>query len=258
MDNNIKRLLHTLFPFIIFVFIQRLLVIVTGRLELPIEPALTGLLCFLPASAAAVLLFRLKTYAPTDEEENDPIPPPEKSHPGHGLLGVVAAVAVMIVLMFLVSVPFSGSDSEAPAKSLTAFLSLVLIHPIAEEYIFRGLFYGELRKMNPVFGCLVQCVMFAIAHETVTGMIYALGSGIVLAYLMENTGRLWVPMAAHAIINFRSWLCLTVLAEEPLLCTMIDRIFIIGGFVCFILFLIIRNAPPRTGAVTDTTEDSDE
>lgn len=258
MDNNIKRLLHTLFPFIIFVFIQRLLVIVTGRLELPIEPALTGLLCFLPASAAAVLLFRLKTYAPTDEEENDPIPPPEKSHPGHGLLGVVAAVAVMIVLMFLVSVPFSGSDSEAPVKSLTAFLSLVLIHPIAEEYIFRGLFYGELRKMNPVFGCLVQCVMFAIAHETVTGMIYALGSGIVLAYLMENTGRLWVPMAAHAIINFRSWLCLTVLAEEPLLCTMIDRIFIIGGFVCFILFLIIRNAPPRTGAVTDTPEDSDE
>ena len=244
-NNNIKRLLHTLFPFILFVFIQRLLVIITGRLDPSLEPALKDLLCFLPAGGAAILLFRLKTYRIIEEEEHEPVSPPKKSHPAHGLLGVVAAVAVMIVLMFLVSVPFGSETSDAPARSLISFLSLVILHPAAEEYLFRGLFYGELRRINPVFGCLCQCVMFAISHETVTGMIFALGSGIVLAYLMENTGRLWVPMAAHAIINFRSYLCLTVLAQEPMLCAMVDRIFIIGGFICFILFLIIRNAPPR-------------
>ena len=252
-NNNIKRLLHTLFPFILFVFIQRLLVILTGRLDLPAEPALTELLCFLPAGAAAVLLFRLKTYAPTAEEEHEPVAPPKKSHPIHGLLGIVAAVAVMIVMMFLVSVPFDTSGA-VPHRSLLSFLSLVLIHPIAEEYIFRGLFYGELRQMNPIFGCLTQTVMFAIAHQTVAGMIYALGSGIVLAYLMENTGRMWVPIAAHAVINLRSYLCLTLLADTPMLSTLIDRVFLIGGFVCFILFLIIRNAPPRETA--DSEEDA--
>ena len=240
---TIKRHLHTLFPFILFVFTQRFLAVVTGRLNLPLESAVTELLCFLPAGIAAVLLFRLKTYDPSPEEENDPVAPPEKSHPLHGFLGVVAAVAGMIVLMFLISVPFGSSSAEIPERSAAAFLSLVLIHPAAEEYIFRGLFYGELRKMHPVFGCLAQTVMFAIAHDTVAGMIFALGSGIVLAYLLENTGCLWVPIAAHAVINFRSWLCLTVLAEEPMLCAMIDRIFIVGGFVRFILFLIIRNAP---------------
>ncbi len=252
-NNNAKRLLHTLFPFIIFVFIQRLLQIVLGELNLPLEFALKDLLAFLPAGTAAVLLFRLKTYDLTDSEENDPVAPPAKSHPGHGLLGIVAAVALMIVLMFLISVPFK-TDSRIPAQSLTAFLSLVLIHPIAEEYIFRRLFYGELRRINPVFGCLVQTVMFAIIHDTVAGMIYALGSGIVLAYLIENTGRLWVPIAAHALINLRSYLCLTLLADNPTLCSLIDRCFLIGGFVCFILFLIIRNAPPREPA--DSEEDA--
>jgi len=251
--TNTKRLLHTLFPFFLFVFVQRLLQVLFGTLDLPMDPALTELLSFLPAGAAAVLLFRLKTYDSAEEDENDPVAPPAESHPLHGLLGIIAAVAIMIVLMFLISVPFR-TDSLIPARSLTAFLSLVIIHPIAEEYIFRGMFYGELRRMNPVFGCLVQTVMFAIAHDTVAGMIYALGSGIVLAYLMENTGRLWVPIGAHAVINLRSYLCLTLLADTPMLSTLLDRVFLIGGFVSFILFLIIRNAPPRETA--DSEEDA--
>ncbi|MBQ8185512.1 MAG: CPBP family intramembrane metalloprotease [Clostridia bacterium] len=242
-NNSIRRLLHTLFPFVIFVLIHRLLALVIGQLDLIPDPSAAGLCAFLPASLAAVILFRLKTYAPTDEEENNPVAPPAKSHPAHGLLGIVAAVAVMIVAMFLVSVPFTSSQIAVPDGGILSFLSLVVIHPVIEEYIFRGLFYGELRKMNPVFGSVAQCVMFAIIHDTVTGMIYALFSGLVLAYLMENTGRLWVPMAAHAIINLRSWLCLTVLADNPFLCLLLDRFFLIGGFVCFILFLIIRNAP---------------
>lgn len=226
----------------LFVFIQRLLLLLLGYTDWFSDPTIPSLIAFLTASAAAVLLFRLKTYSPTPEEENDPVAPPEKSHHAHGLLGVIAAVAVMIVLMFLVSVPFGTSDNTL-IPGIPAFISLILIHPVVEEYIFRGLFYGELRQMNPVFGCLVQTVMFAIIHESVAGMIYALGSGLVLAYLMENTGRLWVPMAAHAVINLRSYLCLTVLADNPLLCSVIDRCFIVGGFICFILFLIIRNAP---------------
>ena len=250
METNPRRLLHTLFPFIIFVLVQRLLQILFETLTLPLDSTLTGLLSFLPASAAAVLLFRVKTYADTDEEANNPVAPPEKSHPLHGLLGIIAAVALLIVMMFLISVPFR-TESLVPARGLTAFLSLIVIHPIVEEYIFRGLFYGELRRMHPVFGCLVQTVMFAIIHDSVAGMIFALGSGIVLAYLMENTGRLWVPMTAHAVINLRSYLCLTVLADTPMLSTVIDRIFLVGGFISFILFLIIRNSPLRETAESE-------
>lgn len=250
METNTKRLFHTLFPFIIFVLVQRLLQIIFGMLSLPLDSTLTGLLSFLPASAAAVILFRLKTYSVSDEEENAPVAPPEKSPPVLGLLGIIAAVALMIVLMFLISVPFR-TESLVPAQGLTAFISLIIIHPVVEEYIFRGLFYGELRRMHPVFGCLVQTVMFAIIHDSVAGMIFALGSGIVLAYLAENTGRLWVPITAHAVINLRSYLCLTVLADSPLLSAAIDRIFLVGGFISFILFLIIRNAPHRETAESE-------
>lgn len=251
-NNSIGRLLHTLFPFVIFVLVQRLTALFIGRLDLIPDPTAAGLCAFLPASLTAVLLFRLKTFAPTAEEENNPVAPPAKSHPALGLLAVIAAVAVMIITMFLVSVPFSSPQHTLPHGGILPFLSLVIIHPVIEEAVFRGLFYGELRKMNPIFGALVQCVMFAIIHDTVPGMIFALFSGLVLAYLIENTGRLWVPMAAHAIINLRSWLCLTVLSDEPFLCLLLDRFFIIGGFVCFILFLILRNAPHTAAAGEDS------
>ncbi len=130
--------------------------------------------------------------------------------------------------------------------NLIHFLSLCVIHPAVEEFIFRYLYYCELRKLSPVFGLLCQSVIFALTHDTVDGMIYAIGAGVILALLYENTGRLLPCLLAHALTNFRSLLYSTILAGSPSIRGGIDAVFIALGLISCVYVLLRRGQALRS------------
>ncbi|MBQ4353473.1 MAG: CPBP family intramembrane metalloprotease [Clostridia bacterium] len=249
---NIQRLLHTLLPFLIMTMIQRSLMLLFGQLGLTGETA--QLCAFLPAAAVCVLVFRIRTYTPADEENDTESVPLEKKPLFPTALRTLQACALMIAAMFAVSAVLGGEAEETDFTVLRV-LSLLVIYPVTEEILFRKLFYGELRLMHPVFGVVAQALMFAIVHHTVGGMIYALASGIVLGILCEQTGRLRAVIAAHCIINLRSLLCLTVLAQRTGLVQIIDGIIIIAGALSFVAQTILDNRIP-IGEETDGENDA--
>ncbi len=130
--------------------------------------------------------------------------------------------------------------------NLIYFLSLCVIHPAVEEFIFRYLYYCELRYLSPVFGLLCQSVIFALSHDTVDGMIYALGAGVILALLLENTGRLLPCLLAHALVNFRSLIYSTVLMDSPSIRGGIDAVIIALGIISAIYILLRRGQVLRS------------
>lgn len=266
--NNINRLLHTIVPFFVMTMVQRLLLLVFGHTGMNGETA--ELLAFLPSAAAAVLLFRVKTYQIYDEDEQSEIPPlvPERSL--SCVLKTLVTVAVMIVMMYAVAAAMGDKAnplavSNATEFSLLSFASLIIVHPLVEEYLFRHLFYGELRLMNPIFGFLMQAVMFAIIHNTVDGMIYALVSGVALAVVYEQTGRITTSVAAHIIINLRSFLCLTVLSEYADVCRSVDMVLVSIGGMAFLACGVIEgrrltfyNEENQTSADADDVNEGDD
>lgn len=90
-----------------------------------------------------------------------------------------------------------------------AFISLVVLPPIAEEIIFRGFLYkGIRRKWNVVVATLVTSVCFAAPHllEGVGGLLWvgALDTfilSVVLCGLREKTDRIGPGMIVHALKN---------------------------------------------------------
>ena len=144
------------------------------------------------------------------------------------------------------------------ASGLTGFTALsiiatLIIAPVNEEILFRGVSFGFLKKAGLKFWLIniIQAFLFGVTHMNIingiTGGVeylnivqgtYAFVLGLFLGYLRERTGKLWAPILGHIVFNFvgtfvTSWLA--TLGES-----VSGTIMIAGGIVLTILgfFLI--------------------
>jgi membrane protease YdiL (CAAX protease family) len=137
---------------------------------------------------------------------------------GWALAGVVAALTVAIVasavLAALDLVPESViGDAVVSDPTLVlglAVLSIVLVAP-AEEFLFRGVIQGRLRRsLGPVGAVAGSSLLFGSLHlgnytgETaavVAGAVLIACVGTVFGVLYERTENLAVPIVAHGVYN---------------------------------------------------------
>ncbi|MFC6719651.1 CPBP family intramembrane glutamic endopeptidase [Natrialbaceae archaeon GCM10025810] len=134
------------------------------------------------------------------------------------IVGVVVALAVAMGLLLVVSVldlqPDSALEESAAADPTyllaLAVLSLVLIGP-AEEFLFRGVVQGRLRKSFGPAGAIVGAsLLFGSMHlfnylgspaEVLAGALLISCVGVVFGALYELTDNLVVPILVHGIYN---------------------------------------------------------
>lgn len=238
--TSIKRLLHTVLPFMIMNLVQRSILLLLQAADLAfLTPDTVSLIAFLAASAAAVFTFRQKTYSGDSDTDTPPLRPISA---GLSIMHTVISCAAMVSAMYAMNLLMSSKNSVQHDFTLIPVLSALIIHPVIEEIIFRKMFYGELRLMGRGFGCIAQTLMFAILHSTVEGMIYALMSGLILAVLYERTGRLIPCIAAHFFINLRSLLCLTLLSGFDNIIRILDFALVTAGVLCFAVSAVIRTS----------------
>ena len=270
--TNIRRLVGVLMPFMILVIFQRLGLLLLAMTGLP--AVLRDTLAFAAASAVGIFFFRMScgtdavriVPAPvTDEEEDGAVPPfPERDSPLGRILYTAVCVGVLIVTMHVVAVAADAQVVEPFEEGTFAaeFVSLVLIHPFLEEYVFRWLYYRELRPMQPIFAGLAQAVMFAIVHGSVGGMVYALFAGVVLVVAMERSGSLAVAVVSHMLVNLRSFVYLTWLADgvfpqAALARTVIDFGLVSVGFGALLGLMVRRGLREAWKAAEEETDGTD-
>ena len=80
----------------------------------------------------------------------------------------------------------------------------VILTPICEEIVFRGLLFATLRRRFGVGpAAVLSAAIFAVAHGYgVLGFAAVFWSGLLWAWSYERTGSLLPSMAAHAADNF--------------------------------------------------------
>lgn len=90
---------------------------------------------------------------------------------------------------------------------LLAITMAVVVAPIAEELLFRGLLFAALRRRLGLWPAAIgsSAVFTAIHVEVVLSQPVALAGlltlGVVLAWAFQRTGSLVVPVVAHAVFN---------------------------------------------------------
>jgi membrane protease YdiL (CAAX protease family) len=100
--------------------------------------------------------------------------------------------------------------------SLSTFPDIVLA-PIGEEIVCRGLIYGYLRSSMPYMGALIfQAVIFSFLHfmfmypHSIYHSISYFVAGLVLGISYEATGSLYLPMVCHGAMN---WIGIVLLSN---------------------------------------------
>lgn len=93
----------------------------------------------------------------------------------------------------------SGLNDEV---GLLLFLYSVILGPICEELIFRGVTLRLARKALPFwFANLFQAVLFGIYHMNWIQGIYAFAFGILLGYVCEKGGNIYDSILLHMLFN---------------------------------------------------------
>lgn len=85
---------------------------------------------------------------------------------------------------------------------ILAFITLVVVAPVAEEILFRGYLYGKLRGSIPVWlAILITSVLFGAVHGQWNVAVDVFALGIILCTLREVTGSIWAGIMLHMIKN---------------------------------------------------------
>ncbi len=78
-----------------------------------------------------------------------------------------------------------------------AFTAIVLA-PIVEEWLFRGLFFTRVRNVSGRLAALaLSGPAFAVIHANLSGLLVYIWLGVVFALALERSGRLSVAIAVH-------------------------------------------------------------
>ena len=127
------------------------------------------------------------------------------------LLSYTAAHAVSAVMAWIaLLLPSSMEEytdmvemSGFQQYSLTWFLATLILAPIVEEVVFRGLIFGYLRRAGTGFPVanLIQAVCFGLYHMNLVQGIYAFLCGLLLGYLAHRYRSLLMPVFFHCLFN---------------------------------------------------------
>ncbi|MBW0106492.1 CPBP family intramembrane glutamic endopeptidase, partial [Pseudonocardia sp. KRD291] len=139
-----------------------------------------------------------------------------------GLLGLLLTVPAALVYASIIGPEgattavgdiFGGVRTSWPMALLVMFV-VVVVAPICEEIMYRGLLWGAVAKHipnRPVIVYLVTTLLFAFAHFelTRTPLLFVVALPLGLARML--TGRLGASVLAHQVNNFLPGLALALM-----------------------------------------------
>ncbi len=126
------------------------------------------------------------------------------------LLILVAAVPIVLLVAGYVEVVNSWFGIKMPSELaefqgksvLWPILLIVILPPLEEELMFRGLIYGGLRKSFTVAETfIVSSFAFAILHLSIPSLVTHFPLGLYFVWLRHKSNSLWPSVFAHACHN---------------------------------------------------------
>ena len=84
----------------------------------------------------------------------------------------------------------NAANAAAGTEPLTFLMLLysVLLAPLFEEILFRGLIFNQLRRYGRCFAILITALLFGLMHTNVLQLIAAILLGLLLAWIRETYG----------------------------------------------------------------------
>lgn len=130
------------------------------------------------------------------------------------------------------------ADSLYGGSIIFEFIAMVIIAPLLEEILFRGIIFARLREyMSVKVAIVISALIFGIIHGNVVQGIYAFIIGICLAYIYERYNTLLAAVLFHMAANLMS----VIMTECEPVVRLISKalVYNIIGVVCLVMGIIM-------------------
>ena len=121
---------------------------------------------------------------------------------------IISAILIMVATKFLPGFNIDQiqdvgfNQISKRYEFILAFISLVIIVPVAEEILFRGFLFGKLKRIIPIWAAvLITSALFGFLHGSWNVGIDTFALSIVLCLLRQFTGSLWASILLHMMKN---------------------------------------------------------
>ena len=163
---------------------------------------------------------------------------------GHGIALLTLLVSYLILRHF--SMPDYIEELFRPTvmepttnmvSVLTMVFMLVVIAPLFEEFLTRGIMYDALKPYGTGMAILISSLLFGLMHGSLYMLFYTTAYGLALGYIRYATDSLFTVTILHAIIN--------AIAAVALLLTSLMEItgegnrFVNTTFMIFIVAMLV-------------------
>lgn len=138
------------------------------------------------------------------------------------LLAIGLGLSCMLVINFGLSLlPESWlmaysqqSNMLVEGSTLAIIISTMVMAPLIEELIFRGLMLSRLRKAMPDWAAVLICaLMFGLAHGQILWMTYTFALGVVMGLVAVKSESIIPSLVLHMVFNICGVIIPTLLAE---------------------------------------------
>jgi membrane protease YdiL (CAAX protease family) len=174
------------------------------------------------------------------------------------MYGLGYGIALLTMLASLLISRFSKEVAQVveevlqpttlPPSANTAYLIvmvilLVVIAPIFEELMFRGIIYDALKPYGAGAAIVISSLLFGLAHGDLYMLFYTTALGFALGYIRYATDSLFVVTVLHALLNAvaAGMLVFPSLSEmffENRLINTVNNIYLLAALVLIVVGLL--------------------
>lgn len=151
---------------------------------------------------------------------------------------------------------------DGPLRAFSVPFAFVVVAPLTEELLFRGLLLGALQtRMGGAGALMLTSLLFGIFHVAPLAMIYASVAGVALGWVFLRTGSVLPGLAMHAACNAIGVLLPADLLPIPGLNTDADHLplsLVLAASAGLLLALALIPAAPPAPEEPDTSESPED
>lgn len=151
---------------------------------------------------------------------------------------------VLVIIRPLFETIFSYYDKTVnslfAADTIIVAVYVIILAPIVEELMLRGILFSRLRHgVSFIVANVIQAAVFGLYHWDIIQGIYAFGIGLLLGLVYEKTRTLLAPIIVHAFINGFGFLLQWLSLGRYIPITL--AIIVGGGLLFGGIYLFIKN-----------------
>lgn len=128
------------------------------------------------------------------------------------LLNIVVANVIMVLYPDFYNVNDASIDSMVAENSTLMIIGSVLLVPLTEEVLYRGLIFGSLYNRHPVLAYVISVAAFSLLHiigyvglyepfHLLMCFLQYIPAGICLAWAYARADSIWAPILIHMTVN---------------------------------------------------------